>query len=232
MKSALTLLLVLFSFSSLYSQDILSTYDAKTTLTSDQCFDIIKNVWDELKKISEDYTSQVAVKSEFESTAEFNDRVRKDKNQFVLKVLQFSEKNKLSTQEYSVWMKAELVKYDADKQVYSVKCPTQILVQPSKDDIAVACPVNKYVSIEEKDEKGYRRAFIQLKTDPEFSWFVNKITAQSAKNKEQRIFFKLSFSFNTLVNEKTNQIVLQLIPHKLALMDQSENFVYWSEDIR
>jgi hypothetical protein len=186
-----------------------------------------------LKRISEDYTSNAAVKSEFESTAEFNDRVRKSKDQFINNVNKFFVENKLDTRIYSTWFKAELVKYDADNQVYSVKSSTQILVQPKKNEISVVVPPNKYVTITEKNYGGYRRANFELTTDPEFSWFVNKQTAQAAKNKEGQIYFKLWFKFNIYVNEASdNQIVVQLVPGKLALMDQQENFTYWSEEIR
>jgi hypothetical protein len=104
-------------------------------------------------------------------------------------------------------------------------------VQPQKTDIMVACQSNKYVVLTEKNEKGYRRAFLHLNTDPDFSWYVNKVTAQAAKNKEPHIYFKLNFTFSVSVNELENQIVLHIVPHKLALMDQSENFIYWSEEI-
>ncbi len=231
MKYATCLLCGLLLFSTLYSQNSITSYDPKTTLTSDQCFDVVKATWDGLKKISEEYESDVAVKSEFESTAEFNERLRKSKDQYVSKVRKFSDDNNLTAKSFSVWMKADLIKYDADNQVYSVKSPTQILVQPKKKDIAITCPANKYLIVTEKNEKGYRRAFLQLNTDPDFSWYVNKVTAQAAKAREQQIYFKLTFTFDIRVNESDGQIILQITPHKLALIDQSENFTYWSEDI-
>ena len=216
---------------SLYSQTPLDNYDPNQTLSSDECYDVIKIVWDGLKKISEDYTQHAAVKSEFESTAEFNERLRKSKDQFVNNVNKYFRDNKLDERKYSVWFKANLMKYDADNQIYSVKSPTQILVQPSKSDIAVTVTPNKYVTIVEKNQSGYRRANFQLSTEPEFSWFVNRQTAQSAKNKESQIYFKLWFRYNIYVNEPDNQIVLQIVPGRLALMDQQENFTYWSEEI-
>lgn len=218
--------------SSLYSQSVLQTYDPKNTLTSEQCYDVIKTAWDGLKKISEQYTEEVAAKGEFESTAEFNERVRKAKDQFINRVNKFSTENKLQEKIFSVWLKADLVKYDADNQIYSVKSPTEILVQPKKTEIAVTCADNKYVVISEKNKGGYRRATLRLNTDPEFSWFVNKQTAQSAKKKEHVMFFKLWFTLNASVNESSNQIVLMIVPARLALMDQAENFTYWSEEIR
>ncbi|MFA6469204.1 MAG: hypothetical protein WCW35_09910 [Bacteroidota bacterium] len=216
----------------LFSQSILDTHDPNQPLTAEQCFDVIKTVWDGLKKNSEDYMTISSEKSEFESTAEFNDRIRKAKDEYINKIRKFYSDNKLNSRTYSVWLKAELAKYDADNQTYGIKSPTQILVQPKKKDISVTVQSNKYVTITEKNSAGYRRAYIHLNTNPEFTWFVNKQTAQDAKGKEQNIFFKLSFTFDISFDETANQVVLQVVPTKLSLMNQAENFTYWSEEIR
>ncbi len=226
------IVLILIVCTSVYPQSILETHDPNTPLNADQCYDLVKTVWDGLKKMSEEHQSVIAVKSEFETTTEFNDRVRKAKDQYINKVNKFSRENKLNEKVYSVWMKADLVKYDADNQVYSVTSPTNILVQPKKKEISVMCPPNKYLSIIEKNSKGYRFANLQLNTTPEFSWFVNKQTAQSAKDKENVMFFKVSFRFRIDVAEADNQILLTIVPTKIALMDQQENFTYWTDDIR
>lgn len=225
-------LALLFFTVSLHSQSILETHDPNTTLSDVQCYDLIKTIWDGVKKISEDHQMTISVKSEFESTADFNNRVRKAKDQYINKVNKFYQENKLSDKVFSVWMKAELVQYDADNQVYSVKSPTQILVQPKKKEIAVICPSNKYVTISEVNRKGYRFANLRLNTEPEFSWYVNKQTAQSAKEKEHVMFFKVTFKFGIDIAASDNQILMQIIPTKIALMDHQENFTYWSEDIR
>ena len=74
------LLFVLYS-TTLFSQSGLDTYDPNQTLTSDQCFDVIKTVWDGLKKLSEEYSSNNSTKGEFESTQEFKERQRKNKDE-------------------------------------------------------------------------------------------------------------------------------------------------------
>ncbi len=229
--SSLFFLFVLYS-TTLFSQSSLDTYDPNLTLTSDQCFDVIKTVWDGLKKLSEDYDSYNSAKGEFESTQEFNERKRKNKDEFIAKISKFYSENKLNARTYSVWLKADLIKYDADKQTYSIKSPTQILVQPKKKEIAVVCPSNKYAAISEKNAAGYRRAFLHLTTEPEFTWYVNKQTALEAKSKEGAIYFRLAFSFDITFDESANQIQLQIKATKVSLMDQNEKFTYWSEDIR
>lgn len=232
MKILAHIVLIFVFCTSLYPQSILETHDPSTPLNADQCYDLVKTVWDGLKKMSEDHQTIVAVKSEFETTADFNARVRKAKDQYVNKINSFTQENKLNEKVYSVWMKADLVQYDADNQVYSVTSPTQILVQPKKKEIAVVCPPNKYLTIVEQNRKGYRFANLRLNTQPEFSWFVNKQTAQAAKEKEHLMYFKVTFRFRIDVADADNQILLNIIPTKIQLMDQQENFTYWTDDIR
>ncbi|NUN71060.1 MAG: hypothetical protein HUU02_15270, partial [Bacteroidetes bacterium] len=104
--------------------------------------------------------------------------------------------------------------------------------QPEKSDIAIIVPSNKYVALTEKNSGGYRRAYLHLNTKPEFTWFVNKQTAQAAKANESVIQFKFSFTLDISYNEASKQVLLQVVPTRIALMNQSENFTYWSEDFR
>lgn len=232
MKHLRSVLSVLLLFSPLSAQTELEAFSSNTPLSPDQCYELIKTVWDGLKRHSEEFQTGTSAKSEFESTGEYAARIRKNKDEFIAKVNAFAAANKLSERTFAVWMKADLVKYDADNQIYSVKSATEILVQPKKKEIAVVCAPNKYVTITEKNRKGYRFANLRLNTDPEFSWFVNKQTAQTAKAKEHAMFFKVTFSFTVGVNESDDQIMLTVVPTRMALMDQTENFTYWSEDIR
>lgn len=228
--STFFVLFALFS-SLLFPQNVLESHDPNQTLTAEKCFDVIKTVWDGLKKISESYQVEASEKSEFESTAEYNARIQRSKDDYINNIRKFYSENKLNLKVYSVWLKADLVKYDADNQTYGLSSPTQILVQPKKKEIAVTVASNKYLTITEKNTGGYRRAFIHLNTNPEFTWFVNKQTAMAAKNNEMNIFFKMSFTFDVSFDESTRQIILQVVPTKLSLMNQSENFTYWSEEI-
>lgn len=229
-----TTFLILLSLYTLpaFSQNVLESFDPNQTLTSEKCYDVVKTVWDGLKKISEEYQTDGNKKNEFESTAEYAVRVQKNKDEYVNKIRKFYSDNNLNTRIYSVWMKADLAKYDADNQTYGLKSPTNILVQPKKNEVAITIADNKYVTLTEKNSAGYRRAFVHLNTNPEFTWFVNKQTAQEAKNNEANIFFKLSFMFDISFNESAQQINLQIVPKKLSLMNQSENFTFWSDDIR
>ena len=229
-----TTFLLLLSLCSVpaFSQNVLESFDPNQTLTPERCYDVVKTVWDGLKLLSESYHAETSQKNEFESTAEYTARVQKSKDEYVNKIRKFYSDNKLNTRVYSVWMKADLAKYDADNQTYGLKSPTNILVQPKKNEVAISVADNKYVTLTEKNSGGYRRAYVHLNTNPEFTWFVNKQTAQEAKNNEANIFFKFSFMFDISFNESANQINLQIVPKRLALMNQGDNFTFWSDDIR
>ncbi len=232
MKVSSFVVLSLLCSSLLYSQPIFKSYQADEVLTAEQCFDVVKTVWDELKKLSEAYHAEVAEKNEFESTSEYKARIQKSKDDYIGKIRKFYSENRLNSRTFSVWMNATLVKYDADNQTYGIKSTTEILIQPKKKHVIVSVPANKYLAITEKDIKGYRRAYIHLNTNPEFTWFVNKQTAQEAKSNESNIFFKVSFMFDIIYNDAADIIDLQIIPTKISLMNQGEKFTYWSEDIR
>lgn len=231
MKFLIPVLLLVLSSSFLHSQTILETQDPNQTLSPEHCMELFKSAWDELKKLSDDYHTAVAERNEFESTTDYADRVRKGKDDFVANIRKFYSDHKLGNKVFSVWLKTDLNKYDADNQTYGLSSPTQLLVQPKKKDIAVLMTENKYVTITEKNSSGYRRAFIHLNTKPEFTWFVNKKTAQEAKSKEADIFFKVGFSFDVSYSEATDQVILQVVPAHIALMNKAENFTYWSEDV-
>jgi hypothetical protein len=143
--STLLVLIVMFS-SSLFPQSILETHDPNQTLSPEQCMDLIKTAWDGLKTLSEEYQGQISEKNEFESTAEYNDRIRKSKDEYISKIRKFYSDNKLNSKVFSVWLKAVLNKYDADNQTYGIKSPTQILIQPKKSEIAVVVPQSLYPS--------------------------------------------------------------------------------------
>jgi hypothetical protein len=232
MRLSTLLLLLLLGTSGLSSQSILTSHDPAQPLTPQLCMDLIKTVWDSLKTLSDEHRKLAIEKDEFESTSEYADRVKKNNDDFITRVRSFYSDNKFNAKAYSVMLKADLNKYNADNQTYGITSSTQILLQPKKSAIAVIMPVNKYVSITEKNTNGYRRAYLHLKTNPEFTWFVNKQTAQDAKQKESSIQFKFTFSFDISYNEATQQVLLQIVPARIALMNQSDNFTYWSEDIR
>lgn len=232
MRLSIMLAFFIVGTSGLSSQSILTDHDPAQTLSPQQCMELIKTAWDSLKALSDNRLSLATVKDEFESTADYNERIRKVNDEFIARIRAFYSENKFNTKVYSVWLKAELVKYDADNQTYGIRSPTQILLQPKKSEIAVIIPANKYVAITEKNSGGYRRAYLHLNTAPEFTWFVNKQTAQAAKSNENSIQFKFSFSLDISYNEASHQVLLQIVPSKIALMNQSENFTYWNEDFR
>lgn len=232
MRLSTVLVLLLLGTSGLSSQSIITTHDPAQPLTPQLCMDLIKTVYDSLKTLSDEHRKVAIEKNEFESTTEYADRLRKSNDDFIARIRTFYSDNKFNARAYSVLLKADLNKYNADNQTYGITSPTQILLQPKKSDIAVIIPSNKYVSITEKNSNGYRRAYLHLNTNPEFTWFVNKQTAQDAKIKESSIQFKFTFSLDISYNEASQQVMLQIVPSRIALMNQNDNFTYWSEDIR
>ena len=128
-------------------------------------------------------------------------------------------------------MQATLVKYNADTQTYSITSPTKIVVPPSALNITTACPQNPYILLSETNEKGYKFAYLLLKTKPEYSWHVDKETARKAKNNEGNMFFKVWFRFDLSQALAGNQGQVTIVPVRIALMNKSDNTTFWSDDI-
>ncbi|NUN69089.1 MAG: hypothetical protein HUU02_05210, partial [Bacteroidetes bacterium] len=110
MRLTAVLALFILGTSGLTSQSILTEHDPAQTLSPQQCMDLIKTAWDSLKAISDNSRSLATEKSEFESSAEYNERLRKLNDEFIERIRAFYSGNKFNTKVYSVWLKAELVR--------------------------------------------------------------------------------------------------------------------------
>jgi hypothetical protein len=231
MKVLFFCLLALTIVNPLTAQDVLSQYKLDQPLTPEVATDLIKIVWDETKLLAEEYVSEKKSKSEFETTSAFQARLQRTREKFIAKIRKFSNETKFNTRVMSIIFKAELAQYDADKETYSIKSTQVVNVPPSKEDMKVMCIENNFIAVSGKNELGYRRALLGLKMKPDFTWYVNNQVAQTAKQKEANLFFRLWFKFAIDVTNP-DFMIIQIVPAKISLVDQVENFTYWTEEIQ
>lgn len=230
MKIILHTIFVFLFASQLFAQDVLKQYNFSQPLPPDVCGDVIKLVWDEMRKYAVESVEAQSSKSEFESTAAFQERLQKIHNQITEKLQKFSSDSKLDTRVFTVLLKAEFDHYDADQERYSIRSTSKVQATPSKDFIKLVCAPNQYVDVTEVNESGYRRSYFSMKNKPDFVWYVNNQIAKTAKQKEQNIYFKLLFKLN-IDSSNPNTMVLRIIPTKMSLVDTADNFTYWTEEI-
>jgi hypothetical protein len=231
MKVSLIILAIIAATCTLAAQTPLEAPAMEQILTVGEFSDVVKSVWDAVKKGADDYHDETLSRSEFETSAEFDARLQQRHNDIAANLQTFAESKKLDQRLFAVWMQATLVKYDADTQIYSVTSSTQIVVPPRAQNITTACPQNPYIVLSETNEKGYKFAHLLLKTKPEYSWHVDKETAKKAKNNEGNMFFKVWFRFDLSQAFAGNQGQVTIVPVKIALMNKSDNTTFWSDDI-
>lgn len=228
---AMLLLAVIINVMPLRAQSAVQKYAGAEALTSEQYADVVKSVWDELKKASDEYASQMKSKNEFETSQEFQARIEHERDAFWAKIVKFNQDQKLSELSFPVLMNVQLMKYDADRQTYSIRSSSSSIVPPSGEHVAVTCAANPYVFIRVTKQKGYKYAHLVMNTDPEFIWHVNAELARAAKSAEPNIHFKVWFKIDITQPLVNTTARLLMVPTKIALINTSSNTVYWTETI-
>jgi hypothetical protein len=231
MKVYLITLAIIAAACNLAAQTPLDAPQLEQTLTVDDFSDVVKAVWDAVKKGADDYHDEAMSRNEFETSADFDARLQQRHNDITTSIQSFADSKKLGQRIFAVWMQATLVKYNADTQIYSITSPTQIVVPPTAENITTACPQNPYIVLSETSQKGYKFAYLLLKTKPEYSWHVDKETAKTAKYNEGNMFFKVWFRFDLSQAFAGNQGQLVIVPVRIALMNKASNTTFWSDDI-
>jgi hypothetical protein len=222
---------VVFSSSSSFAQSPIQKYAGVESLTVEQFADVVKSVWDELKKASDEYTVEMKSKNEFETSQEFQARIQHARDTYWGKIVKFNDDNKIADRLFPVLMKVDLRTYNADKQTYAIRSLSSVIVPPSGDRVAVTCIANPYVLIRESKKRGYKYAHIVVNTDPDFIWHVNNELARAAKTSEQYIFFKIWFRFDITQPLAGTTARLSVVPTKISLMNTGDNTVYWTDTI-
>jgi hypothetical protein len=193
---------------------------------------ILKYEWMYLRDGVDQLNKETEKRGEFETTPEFQDRVARLRRTFLDKLNAHIKDNKLEQRLFGVWFKAKLVSYDADVGIYSVKCDTNVEAPYNIPTVTCFIPPNPYVDLADSILGGYRTSKIYLKFDPDFKWTVARDDAMAAKGTEGNIVFKVHFILNITQEGFTNQALLRIIPKDIMLMNQSNKYVYWKEEIK
>jgi hypothetical protein len=231
MKVTLISLLCFCSALSLSAQNRLDAPELEQTLSPEEFSDVVKSVWDIVKKGTDDYQDATLTRSEFETASEFDNRLQRRHDEIAANIQTFVESKKIDQRLFATLLPATLVKYNADTQTYGVTTATRILVPPNAPGIVTTCPQNTYVSLVETNKKGYKFAHLVLNTKPEYTWHVDKTTARAAKDNEQNVFFKVWFRFDLSQAFMGGQARFTIVPVKIALWNKGDNITYWSDDI-
>lgn len=231
MKIALILMFLFCGGHSLLAQNRLDSPDMEQVLSVQEFSDIVKSVWDTVKKSVDEYQDAKLTRSEFETAAEFETRLQRQHDELAAELQKFVESKKIPQRLFAVLLPVTFLKYNADAQTYGVTTSTRILIPPDAPGIAPSCPPNSYISLVETNKKGYKFAHLAMNTKPEYSWHVDKTRARAAKSNEHNIFFKIWFRLDLSQAFIADQAHFVIVPVRIALFNKGDSTTYWSDDI-
>lgn len=198
------------------------------TLTPEAFSDSMKIFWEEIKKDADAYAAAKQSKSEFETTAEFQTRLQKNRYDTQRKIESFLFAGHYADRLYSVLAKAVLVRYNADAQTYTLAISDPISIPPDQKNISTRCAPNQYFIITDSTKRGYKFSYLTFKDKDGFQWHTDEATARTVKNSEQNIYFRVSLRFDFSQVFTNDEAQITIIPTKLELINKTDNIVLWS----
>ncbi|RPI06565.1 MAG: hypothetical protein EHM64_02480 [Ignavibacteriae bacterium] len=192
---------------------------------------LLKDEWSFLNEAVTQLKNETENKGEFETTEEFQTRITRSRDLLQNKLNTHLKETKLDRRVFGLWYKATLVSYNADAEIYSVKCATIIEAPYNIPTVDCLIPPNPYVDLSDSIRGGYRTSSIFLKFHPDFEWKVGRSEAQAAKGVEANLYFKVHFMVDLLQAGTALHGQLKIIAKDIALMNKSNNYVYWKSAI-
>jgi hypothetical protein len=193
---------------------------------------LLKDEWAYLRDAVVQLKDETENRGEFETTREFQSRVARSHDSLQNKLNTHLRDTRLDRRVFGLWFKAELVSYNADAEIYSVKCAATIEAPYSIPTVDCIIPSNPYIDLADSIRGGYRTSSIFMKFNPDFEWKVGRNEAQAAKGNQTNMFFKVHFVVRLTQEGSAIHGQLKIIPKDIALMNRSNNYVYWKEELR
>lgn len=234
MKKNVALFFLLFSFIStgmLLAQVQQAVYQDEDT--PPESFTILlKDEWAYLRDAVDQLKNETEKRGEFETTPEFLARASRSRDSLQSKLNAHLKDTKLDRRVFGVCFKATLASYDADAEIYSVKCAATIEAPYNTPSVDCIVPSNPYIEMADSIRGGYRSSIIFMKFSPDFKWKVGRSEAQSAKGNESNLYFKVHFIVDLTQDKTTNHGKLIIIPKDIELINRTNNYVYWNEEVK
>jgi hypothetical protein len=193
---------------------------------------LLKDEWAYLRDAIEQLKNETENKGEFETTQEFQLRVARSHDSLQSKLNTHLRETRLDRRVFGLWFKAELDSYNADAELYSVKCSATIEAPYSIPTVDCIVPANPFIDLADSIVGGYRTSSIFMKFNPDFQWKAAREEALKAKGNQANVFFKVHFVVSLAQEGSAIHGQLKIIPKDIALMNRNNNYVYWKEDIR
>lgn len=203
------------------------TQPAVEEMTAEEFTQLLKGVWSFLKNEREEFEAAAASKSEFETTREHEQRILDRRRQYVANIIKYSRDQKFNTRKFHIYFKARLDDYNADKKVYTITSPNTIDAPYNIPTVRCVVPRNPYVALADSVRKGYRTSVLYLSFKPAFLWNTPREIAQTAKQDEPNVNFRILASIDIESNDGKAEAILAIIPSEMALVNNVTNQIFW-----
>ncbi len=200
---------------------------AEEVLTPEELTRILKEEWQFLKEETDAFLANTNQRAEFETKAEFDERVARQKQIYLSKVNSHLAEKKFDKRRFAVLFKAVLVTYQPDSQRYSISAGSFVEAPYNAPTIKCSVSPNAYLGLSDSVRSGYRTSQLYLKFRPNFKWKTGRENAQLAKSEEGSVYFKVSFILDLTQAEMKKQANLKIIPKEIALINQKNQQKLW-----
>jgi hypothetical protein len=200
-------------------------------MTSDSFTELLKQVWTFLQTETESYRTSVARKDEFETTAEYEQRIADRQRQYLANIVKYSRAEKLHTRSFWVPFKAGLLTYDADRQVYQVASVGIVEAPYNIPTVQTVVRPNPYLALADSIRRGYRTSTLYLNFKPSFSWNVSPAEARAAKAEEESLAFRVRVMIDIESMESREQASQRVVPLEIQFLNTKSNKIYWQQQL-
>ncbi len=205
---------------------------AEDNLEPAQFTEILKESWSFLKEQTDAYLASISQKGEFETTPEFEARVLRERQLYNIKINSYIREQKLDSRTFGVLLKATPHTYNADKQVYMVKCSVQVEAPYTIPALLTYVPSNNFLRVQDTIVGGYRTSMLALRFNQGFRWEVERPVAMEAKEGEADLFFRIRVRIDISQPNMKDQALIRIVPTEIMLTNTRKGTVYWREEIR
>lgn len=221
----LTGLLCVFAAGLAPAQEAVVDLDAN--LSPEQFTEILKKEWSFLKEKTDAFLGETVAKGEFETTTEFEKRVAGRRQAYMADIAKRIKDEKFDTRVFGLLLKARLVSYNADKQVYAVACSVMVEAPYDIPSLVSYIPTNPYIGIRDTVLGGYRANQLVMKFKPTWNWSVDRATAMETKNEETAVYFRIRFTIDIAQTAIKQQALLRIVPKDIELVNTNQKKILW-----
>lgn len=231
MRRIASIILVTALLTTIHTSRAQQTF-AEDNLEPAQFSEILKETWTFLKAETDSFLTSVSTKGEFETTPEFEARALRERQLYSIKVDKYIRDEKLDTRTFGVLLKAKPMSYNADRQVYMVKCSVQIEAPYTTPSLLTYVPSNKFLRVQDTIVGGYRTSRLAVSFSPALRWNVERPVAMEAKAGEADLYFRIRVKIDIAQPNIKQQALLRIVPSEIMLTNSRKGTVYWREEIR